>query len=255
VSRAAVRNRRWRLVRTRRDGVSAVMQRRLRDRRAGSAGLWMSASGLIVLLAIASWIVLGTSVLGVRRVDVTGSTLVSPEQVRSVAAVAEGTPLARVNTTAVRDRLRTLPSVKDVSISRSWPTTLRIDVTERIAVAVVAATGGFTVIDADGVLFQTVAARPTGLPLLAVANPGPSDATTRAVLRVLAALTPPLRGSLVRLAADAPTRIRLELPGGRVIIWGDAEHSDTKARVASALLDRPVRTIDVSSPDAVTTSA
>jgi cell division protein FtsQ len=105
------------------------------------------------------------------------------------------------------------------------------------------------------VLFQTLTARPAGLPLLVVTNPGPADPTTRAGLRVLAALTPPLRGSLVRLVAEAPTRIRLELPGGRVIIWGDAEHSETKAKVASALLDRPVKTIDVSAPDAATTSS
>jgi cell division protein FtsQ len=100
-----------------------------------------------------------------------------------------------------------------------------------------------------------VATRPAGLALLAVANPSPSDPSTRAGLRVLAALTPPLRAALVRVVADAPTRIRLELPGGRVIIWGDAEHSDTKAKVAAALLDRPVKTIDVSAPDAATTSS
>jgi cell division protein FtsQ len=56
------------------------------------------------------------------------------------------------------------------------------------------------------------------------------------------------------LVADSPTRIRLELAAGRIIVWGDAENIETKARVAAALLNRPVTTIDVSSPEVATTS-
>jgi cell division protein FtsQ len=85
-----------------------------------------------------------------------------------------------------------------------------------------------------------------------LARPGPDDVTTRAALRVLAALTPTLRGQLVALVADAPARIRLDLTGGRTVVWGDAEDSDTKARVATGLLARPGTVIDVSSaPDVV----
>jgi cell division protein FtsQ len=39
-----------------------------------------------------------------------------------------------------------------------------------------------------------------------------------------------------------------------VIRWGDAERSDIKATVATALLDRPGRTIDVTVPDVATIS-
>src|SRR5439155_756958 len=52
--------------------------------------------------------------------------------------------------------------------------------------------------------------------------------------------------------ADAPTRIRLDLRGGRAIIWGDATENEDKARVATSLLGRPVTVIDVSAPDVVT---
>ncbi len=56
------------------------------------------------------------------------------------------------------------------------------------------------------------------------------------------------------MSAETPTRIVLQLTDGRVIVWGDAERSDAKATVATALLDRPARTIDVSVPDVATTS-
>jgi cell division protein FtsQ len=56
------------------------------------------------------------------------------------------------------------------------------------------------------------------------------------------------------LSANSPTAIRLELTGGRVVVWGGADQSDVKARVATALLARPGKTIDVSAPEVAATS-
>jgi cell division protein FtsQ len=69
---------------------------------------------------------------------------------------------------------------------------------------------------------------------------------------VLAALTPQLRARVVEVVAEAPARIRLLLPNNRVVIWGDATENETKAKVATALLDRPGTEIDVSAPEVVT---
>ncbi len=77
-----------------------------------------------------------------------------------------GTPLARLDTDEVADRVRALPSVASVDVRRSWPHTLVIEVTERTPVAVVAATDGFVVLDASGVVFNQVTARPPSVVLL-----------------------------------------------------------------------------------------
>jgi cell division protein FtsQ len=45
----------------------------------------------------------------------------------------------------------------------------------------------------------------------------------------------------------------LELVNDREVIWGDAEQSDRKAQVATALLAQPVTTIDVSAPEVAST--
>jgi cell division protein FtsQ len=153
---------------------------------------------------------------------------------------------------AVRTRVRTLPSVADVVVWRAWPTTLVIDVSERVAVASVAVNGSYLILDAAGVVFTTATDRPRGLVLLRVTRVGPADPATLAALRVLAALTPALRSQLRELVADSSTRIRLELTGGRKVLWGDAEESELKARVATSLLSNSVRTIDVSAPEVVT---
>jgi cell division protein FtsQ len=159
-----------------------------------------------------------------------------------------------VDTDAVAARVGALPPVGSVMVSRSWPNTLVIEVTERVPVAIVATADGYGILDAEGVVFQVVRRRPGDLPLVRVGRPGPSDPATRAVLTVVRALTPELRDRLESVAADAPTRVEVRLRGGRVIVWGDAEQNETKALVATSLLGRPGRTIDVSAPDVVTVS-
>jgi cell division protein FtsQ len=205
-----------------------------------------------VVLGALAWVVFATSVFAVREIRVTGTAIAPPEQVRTIAAVTLGTPLARVDVDGVRDRVRALPSVADVDVHRAWPSTLVIAVVERKAVAAVPAAGGYLLVDAVGVPFQTVVRVPAGLALVRVTSPGPADPATRAALRVLAALTPELRAKLVDLVAESPVRIQLDLTGGRTVVWGDAQDSATKARVATALLGQSGRTIDVSAPEVAT---
>lgn len=229
------------------------MRQRWRRHRSRSAKpLWIGGA-LAVVAVSAAWVTLGTSVLGVRRVEVTGATIAGADQVRAAAAVVDGTPLARVDTDAVSDRVRTLPSVARAEVSRSWPGTLVIAVTERVPAAVVAIDGGYLVIDAEGVVFNQVSAPLEGVVTLRVAAPGPDDPATRAGLRVVAALTAELRAQLVEVVAESADRIRLELANSRVVIWGDAEQSERKAQVATTLLAQPVTTIDVSAPEVATT--
>jgi cell division protein FtsQ len=258
----AVSQRRWRLVRARRDAIPASVRRlQVRSLWRGRAPVpsrrWgvkpFVYGGLVLaLLAGLGWVVFGTSVLAVRRVEVTGADLAGSDQVRAVAAVTLGVPLARVDTDGVRARVRTLPTVADVDVHRSWPSTLVIDVTERTPVAVVAVHGDYAVLDATGFVFTTLHERPAGVPEVSVAAPGPQDPPTLAALRVLAALTPQLRGKLVRLDAPSPSAITLNLGGGRVVVWGDPVQSELKAQLATALLSRSGNRIDVSAPDAVT---
>jgi cell division protein FtsQ len=239
--------RRWRTVRLRREARPAPRHRRVRR---------IALVGVLVLglVGVAAWVLLGTAALSVRRIEVTGSTVVSPDQVKIVAAVPLGTPLARVDTAAVGDRVKALPSVADVDVRRAWPSTLVIAVTERQPVAVVASGRRYLELDPTGVVFNTVPAKPAGLPLLVVRTPGPADPATRAGLTVVAALTPRLRAALKQVVADSPTSIHLDLADGRLIVWGDATQSAKKAQVATALLGRASTRIDVSAPDVVAIS-
>jgi cell division protein FtsQ len=207
-----------------------------------------------VLIAALAYVVLATPLLAVRDIRVVGSTIAGPDMVRAAAQVELGTPLARVDTDAVADRVGAIPSVAHADVYRSWPSTLVVDVTERTAAAVVRSGSAYLVLDASGVVFERVERRPDGVVLLVLANPGPGDAATVAALHVVAALTPQLRHLVKQVDAPSPTDLQLELTDGRVVFWGDPDRSDDKARAATAVLGRATKRIDVSSPDEIAAS-
>jgi cell division protein FtsQ len=247
--------RRWRLVRARTDAVPSSVRRftqRARQRRMRAALPWAICAAVVALGGLVAWLVYGTALLGVDDVRVTGTDLVSAEDVLAAADVPPGTPLARVDLADVRRRVARLAPVDQVTASRDWPGTLLIEVQERIAVAAVPSGQRIVLVDAAGVGYTTLPERPAHLPLVRLATPGPDDPATRAALTVLAALTDDLDEQLTELVVEAPARIRLKLRKGREVIWGDATDSEAKAKVATVLLERKGRTIDVSAPDVVT---
>lgn len=270
--------RRWRLVRASQDAVPASVRRvfmaaRRRGRRLPGLRrhrrLWALVAVGTGLAVLAGWLAWGTSVLGVREVRVTGTAILTPQQVREAAAIAEQTPLLRVRPDQVAERVAVLPPVASVRVHRDWPDTIRIEVVERTAVAAVPVLDGFALIDAEGVGFQTRPQAPAELPVVLVADPetgsgsgsragagtgDPADAmapdpespAVQAALTVLAALTPRLRSELKQLTVAGPADLRLELQSERTVLWGDPNHSREKARVATVLLDREGEVIDVS---------
>lgn len=248
--------RNWRLVRADTEAVPNSVRRfmaRARKRRLRAAVPWAAGAGVAAVLGILLWIVYGTSVLGVREVQVIGTDLLTPAQVTGAAAVPMQEPLARVDLDAVRDRVQALPPVQKAIVSRNWPGTIKVQVVERTPLAAVPLTGQqWMLIDAAGVAYRTVAKVPSGLPLAELSTPGPADVNTRSALTVLTALTDDLREQLVGISVRAPAQITLQLRGDRTVIWGDDTQSATKAQVATALLKRKGDTIDVSAPKVVT---
>lgn len=225
----------------------AVRRRRLRNR---------SAIVLAVLapVLLVGWLLLASPLLTVRSVAVSGTTLLTPSQVRVAADVSRGTPLARVDTAAVVRRLKALPPVADVEVSRGWPGTLRLKVVERTPVAAVLDKRGVTLVDAAGVPYAPAPRFPAGTVRLQVPRPGPTDPTTKAALSVLADLPPPLRTPLRVVRAATPSSVTLVLRDGRQVLWGGAGDTAQKAQAALALLKMPGRVYDVSRPAVVTRS-
>ncbi|MEV4352107.1 FtsQ-type POTRA domain-containing protein [Actinoplanes sp. NPDC049596] len=225
---------------------------RARKRKLRAVLPWAIAAGVLALAGIVSWVVYGTSVLGVRDVKVVGAEFLTPLQIEQAADVPQSEPLARVDLDTVRAKVRTLAAVDRVVVRRSWPSTLVVEVVERTPLAAVPASGQFSLIDRAGVPYRTVQEPPAGLPLVRTTSPGPNDVNTQSALTVLSALSEELREQLVAVSVAAPAQIKLELKKSRTVVWGDDTQSDTKSQVATALLKRAGKEIDVSAPSVVT---
>lgn len=205
--------------------------------------------GLVVLGAAGGlvWLVFFSSVLAVQGVRVAGEGVLDSREVRRVAQVPTGTPLATVDLDEIAGRVERLRPVRAVDVSREWPAHVRIEVTEREAVAVVELGDGLHGVDEEGVVFRRYLTRPAGLPLVRSAAGTPSDALAEAT-RVVDALPADLAGRVDHVEVGSVDTITLRLRDGRDVLWGSAEESANKARVLAVLLQQDATAYDVSVP-------
>ncbi len=209
---------------------------------------------VVAVLAGVGWALLGSSLLVVRHVEVTGNQLVPATQVRGAARIPAGQPLAKVNTAAAAHRVERIPAVLSATVTRSWPDTIVITVRERTPGVAVAAAGGYDLVDEYGITVRWAAHKPAGLPLLAAPpQPLPGSADVRSAVLVLRELPRALRGKVVSVSAASPTSVTLQLSGGTTVLWGGTDRAAQKSAEIAMLLRKHARYYDVSDPSTAVT--
>lgn len=243
----------------------------------------LAGVGIVGAVTIA---LLGSRLLVVRAITVTGTHLVTPAQVIAAANVPAGTPLIRVDPAQVALRVEaTIRQVETARVAKQWPDGLAITIRERVpVVAVRMAGGGYDLVDHDGVIVNWAKAKPARLPLLETTLPGSElrgDQGVAAVSAVLAGLPGWLSAQVKAVSASAPSSgtdpsVRLYLSGGVTVDWGGPDRAGVKARELAILMrdtgqsggavqpsgagqsggtgqSGPVRYYDVSAPGTVVT--
>lgn len=237
-------------------GTRAATERRFRERRAARARGRRVRRTLIILLVLALvatlvWALGFSSLLDVRRVDVTGAHRADRSDIERIAEQERGTPLARVDGEDVGARItEEVPGARTVSVDRGWPHTLNVKVTSRVpALAVVREDGGFRLLDIEGVAIRTVASAPKDVPTV-TADDGAdvSGHGVRAARGMLQALPADLREKVRDVTVDGADQVSFRLGRTRVV-WGDSASPEVKVRVIPVLLEKKPELIDVSAPD------
>ena len=141
--------------------------------------------------------------MSARKIVVTGIGAVTREEVLDAAQVRPGTPLLQINTSQVADRVAAIRRVASARVQRQYPSALRITIVERVAVVVKDFPDGPHLFDRDGVDFAT-GPPPPALPYIDVADPGPTDPTTKAASAGTDRAAS--RGRRVRWAGSRPRR-------------------------------------------------
>lgn len=208
----------------------------------------------LVIVAGAAWALLGSSLLVVRHVQVSGNRGLPAAEVSAASGIERGTPLARLNSALAQRRIERIPQVLSALVSRSWPDTVVIAIRERAPQLAVAAGTGFELVDVHGVVVRRSASRPAGMPLLK-SPPGQlrGSPAVRAAATVLASLPASVQARVLTVTDAAATGVTLQLRGRVTVRWGDARRSAAKATELQALLRTGARYVDVSSPQVAVT--
>ena len=142
-------------------GGPAVRPPRRPGRRRRAVVLTLATAAIV---AVAVWALLGSTLLVVRSVTVTGAGAVPRAEVLRAAGIAPGTPLIRVDTAAVARRVEQITQVQSAQVSRDWPDSVTIVIQERTPVLAVPSDGGFALVDRFGVVLGHVTQRPPLVP-------------------------------------------------------------------------------------------
>lgn len=216
----------------------------------------MIVLAVITLLVVGAVVLTRSSLLDVDRVTVSGADNSGRDAVVDAAAIPAGEAMVSVDPSKVEARIEELPWVADAVVERSWPGTVRVEVTERVAVAVAGRGSAASLVDSEGRVLGPAAGR-SSLPAIGSASPGEPGTKLADDRRFLAALVASVPDELLaevtsaELVGEAPV---LVLRDGIEVRLGDRTRIRSKADAAVALLDQADRatiaTIDVSVPSA-----
>lgn len=201
---------------------------------------------LILVLAISSTLIyIGwySNLLIVKNVEVRGNQVVPTEIITETAQISLNTQLLRVPINNVVERLQTISQIDRAEVRRGWPSTLVIDVTERVPVALTDIPEGRFLVDESGFPYL-LASTEVNLPLIS----GPDDPSRLLSISVWQSFPDWLKAEIVSINADDASSVSMMMTSGRKVIWGDVNQSSEKSAVLKVLRRMAGSTYDVSTP-------
>lgn len=207
-------------------------------------GLIVGAAAGIALAGAGGWWVVSGDVIRVQQVRVNGVEVVSAEDVASIADL-HGRSMLGLDTGRATAAVRSLPSVKDVRITRDWLHTVKVDVTEHQAFGYWQSGGQRIVVDEEGHPLQASRPAPHTAPTIVelgadVSKGSAADAdTVRLVARLLR------DGAFERIGRQpkaflfrADRGLTVIADGHPDVIFGDSSNYEFKVQSWIALAER-----------------
>lgn len=195
---------------------------------------WLVA-GLVALVVLLGVLAYAAPIVKVSQIDVQGTTNADPQAIREASAINAGDNMLRLNMAEAAQGVSAVPWVEKVTVKRSWPTTVTVDVTEHQAIGYVMDGDTPHVVDENGQVFLT-GVKPEGS--LEFKKTKADDARAiDAATKALTALPDDLRGKLEGIEVESADSIRLFFPN-QAVYWGSAERADEKAEATRIVLGR-----------------
>jgi cell division protein FtsQ len=222
-----------------------VVDARMRSRRIavrrdqGKRRLKRLTVALVAVAALVAAIVATqTPLLDVDRVRLDGVGHTTDADVRRVAGISPGDTMVGVDVAQAAARIEHLPWIREARVTRRWPGTVEIHVTEREPLAVVdVAAGRMALVDEDGRVLEITRQPPAGLPEVTgvggrIAEGDELGRDTRDALAILRALRDRLPGVVASVSAG----LDAVLASGGEIRFGSAGDLDDKIVAVETVL-------------------
>ena len=224
----------------------------------------------VIALAVGVAYLIRTPLFGLSEVRVSGIEAVTEAEVLEAAGVRIGEPYLGLDLTAIGGRVAALPRVAAVRVTRDYPSSLRIAVTERPPVASVSDGSGYWLVAADGTVLDPVGGQPADLPHVASVplpdgvGPGsrlPPGNELANALTALGGMDPQLKRQVTGVNARTLDSLEFTLNDGTRVLYGlavDQRAKDAAVQLIRRTLKREGREaqrIDVRNPSAPTVTA
>ncbi|WP_257158536.1 cell division protein FtsQ/DivIB [Corynebacterium cystitidis] len=211
--------------------------------------LWIALASIVIVVALTAVVVLATPLFSVRGYNVEGNDHIPQEQVVDAAGVPVGTNLARADVSASAQAVAGLPWVKSVTVTRGWPSSLNIEITEHQAVAYFVEDDGPHLINAEGVPFAIDVAPPEAVEITGDARA--DEHARKNAVDIAASIPVELRREVSLINAHDAYNFELQLNDGRVVVWGASEDNLDKSLALGTVVRREGQHFDISNPSLV----
>jgi cell division septal protein FtsQ len=254
--RAAETAREARVARKRRRLLERAEVRRFTRRSRHRRTAWLAAGGVVLVLAVSILVAVYSPLMALRTIEVKGADRVDAAELRRALSGQLGTPLARIDLGEVKQQIAAFPLIESYVTEEEPPDRLVVTVTERTPVVAVQSGKSFDLVDPAGIVVQSTAERPDGMPVADVRTTQLGSPVFRTMTEVVLALPSAVRSQVAGIAASTTDDVTLTMGDGSRVVWGSPDDSADKAALLDALVkDHAARSpdtkveYDVSAPD------
>jgi cell division protein FtsQ len=220
---------------------------------------------LLVPIAVATavWAITYTPLFDAKHIRVEGASSLRPDDVRALAGIDPSTNVFHLQPDSATARLLADPWIASATVDKDLPDTVVLTVVERRPVGVIDALRERAVLASDGTMLPAAtapAATVEGLPSVDAALGSPDDAQRAAAAALLGALDPIVAQKVTDLTVGQDLSETLTLRNGITVDAGVPGEEAAKAMALRAVLRwsiagrHPLATVDVSAPDAPSTT-
>jgi cell division protein FtsQ len=211
-------------------GLAPARRRRLRPVIAAAIG--------VMVVASVAWRVTDSGLFDLRSLQVKGVRHLGAKQIAHLGGLGPGTNVLWLRPGRVAAAIRSDPWVLSVRVSRTLPSTITLEVKERVPVAELAGTPALLVA-ADGVVLGP-AGRRSALPVIDVLGRLPAVGSRLPAslppLAAISSLSPGLRRQVTGASVDPYGELTLTLRDGARVLYGDASDAAAKGAALAAVL-------------------